>query len=184
MGIARVRVLGVLAISLTLDAGVSAQVAIKGADDSPPVATVSAGGQVRQQYERFANEEWGAETPDDNGYWLQRYMFHLDARISRRLRLYGELKSGIEVGRAGGPRPPDEDQLDVHQGFVDVSLGPVAARVGRQELAFGSHRLVSVRERPNVRQTFDGASVVVLQSRWRVDAFGARYVSTEDGRVR
>ena len=181
MGIARVRVLGVLAISLTLDAGVSAQVAIKGADDSPPVATVSAGGQVRQQYERFANEEWGAETPDDNGYWLQRYMFHLDARISRRLRLYGELKSGIEVGRAGGPRPPDEDQLDVHQGFVDVSLGPVAARVGRQELAFGSHRLVSVRERPNVRQTFDGASVVVLQSRWRVDAFGARYVSTEVG---
>jgi hypothetical protein len=173
------RLLGVLGLCLAMEAGVSAQVAITRADDTP--ASISAGGQVRQQYERFANEEWGAETPDDNGYWLQRYMFHLDAQISRRLRLYGELKSGVEVGRAGGPRPPDEDRLDVHQAFFDVSLGAVTARVGRQELAFGSQRLVAVREGPNIRQTFDGLDVVVLRGRWRVDGFGARYVSTEPG---
>ena len=40
---------------------------------------------------------------------------------------------------------------------------------------------VSVREGPNMRQTFDGGSVVVQKGRWRVDGFGARYVSTEDG---
>lgn len=160
--------------------GASAQVAVRGSDTGVG-PSVSAGGQVRQQYERFANEEWGAEVPDDAGYWLQRYMLHIDARISRQLRLYGELKSGIEVGRAGGPRPPDEDRLDVHQAFVDVSLGPITTRVGRQELAFGSQRLVSVREGPNVRQTFDGVDIVMLRGRWRVDGFGARVVSTEDG---
>ncbi len=177
----RVRVLGVLVGLLVLVAGVNAQVAVRGADDSRAGSSVSTGGQVRQQYERFANEEWGAEVPDADGYWLERYMFHLDARLSRRVRLYGELKSGIEIGRAGGPRPPDEDQLDLHQGFVDVSFGPVTARAGRQELALGSQRLVAVREGPNIRQAFDGGSVVVLQGRWRADGFGARYVSTDEG---
>ena len=33
----------------------------------------SVGGEMRQQYERFANEEWGAAPRDDNGYFLQRY---------------------------------------------------------------------------------------------------------------
>src|SRR4026208_480314 len=102
-------------------------------------------------------------------------MLHVDARVWRGLRAYVELKSGIEVGRAGGPRPPDEDHLDLHQGFVDLSFGPVTARVGRQELAFGSQRLVSVREGPNMRQTFDGGTVEVNRGRWRVDGFGAGY---------
>ncbi len=121
---------------------------------------------MRQEYERFDSEEWGAEVPDDNGYWPQRYMLHGDARLSRRVRLYGGLKSGIEVGRAGGPRGSGEDRLDLHQAFADLSFGPVTVRVGRQELAFGSQRLISVRDGPNVRQTFDGGTVVVRRGRW------------------
>ena len=174
------RVLSVLTGLLVLATGASAQVAVR-AEESSPAPSVATGGQVRQQYERFANEEWGAEVPDPGGYWLQRYMWHLDARLSRRVRLYGELKSGIEIGRTGGPRPSDEDQLDLHQGFIDVSFGPITGRVGRQELAFGSHRLVSVREGPNIRQTFDAGRIVVVQGQWRVDGFGARYVRTDEG---
>jgi hypothetical protein len=165
---------------LMVAAGASAPVPVR-ADEIGPRASVRMGGQVRQQFERFANEEWGAEPPDPDGYWLQRYMWHLDARLSRRLRLYGELKSGIEIGRAAGPRPPDEDQLDVHQAFVDVSHGPVTWRLGRQELVFGSQRLVSAREGPNVRQTFDAGSVVLTRGPWRVDGFGGRYVRTDPG---
>ena len=175
------RVLGVLVGLFAVATSVDAQVAVRSVEETGAKSTVSAGGQVREQSEWFANEEWGAEVPDANGYWLQRYMFHLDAPLSRRVRLYGELKSGIEVGRAGGPRPPDEDHLDLHQGFVDLSFGPVTVRVGRQELAFGSQRLVSVREGPNMRQTFDGGKVVLQRGRWRVDGFGAGYVSTDTG---
>lgn len=158
-----------------------AQVAIRGPDDGRAGSAFFAGGEVRQEYEWFDNEEWGAEVPDDSGYWLQRYMLHVDARLSRRVRLYGELKSGIEVGHAGGPRCSDEDRLDGHQGFVDLSFGPVTMRVGRQELAFGTQQLISVGEGPNIRQAFDGATVVVQRSRWRADGFGTRYVSTETG---
>jgi hypothetical protein len=156
-----------------------AQVAVPPGHSSTP--SVTTGGHVRQQYERFTNEAWGAEEADSSGYWLQRYMWHMDARISARIRLYGELKSGIELGRAGGPRPPDEDRLDLHQGFADVSLGAVTWRIGRQELAFGSQRLVSAREGPNVRQTFDAGSVIIATSHWRVHGFGGRYVRTDAG---
>src|SRR6185503_474155 len=138
--------------------GVSAQVAIEGPDNGRAGSSLSAGGEVRQEFEWFDNEEWGAEVPDHNGYSLQRYMAHLDARLSRCVRLYADAKSGIEVGRAGGPRSSDEDRLDLHQGFVDLSFGPVTVRAGRQELAFGSQRLISVRDGPNVRQTFDGGT--------------------------
>lgn len=176
------RLLGVLITGLVLAivGAVEAQVPVaSGESSSGP--SVSAGGQVRQQYEHFANEDWGASVRDANGYWLQRYMFHVDARIARRVRLFGELKSGIEAGRAAGPRPADKDQLDVHQAFVDLRLGVVTMRLGRQELAFGSQRLVSVREGPNVRQTFDAAAVALHHGRWQLSAFGTRYVSTEPG---
>jgi hypothetical protein len=149
--------------------------------ETGPGASVTMGGQIRQQFERFVDEDWGAEPRDRDGYWLQRYMWHVDARVWRRLRVYAELKSGIAVGRAGGPRPPDADRLDLHQAFVEVSRGSVTWRVGRQEVAFGSQRLVSVREGPNVRQAFDAASLVVMQGRWRVQGFGGRYVNTAPG---
>jgi Alginate export len=175
----RTRVLVVVGTIATFATGVSAEVAIRGPHDSRAGSSFSAGGEVRQEYEWFDNEEWGAEVPDDSGYWLQRYMLHVDARLSRRVRLYGELKSGIEVDRAGGPRPSDEDRLDLHHGFVDLSFGPVTMRVGRQELAFGSQRLISVREGPNIRQSFDGGTVVLQRGRRRADGFLTRYVSTE-----
>ncbi|MGH9630016.1 MAG: alginate export family protein [Bryobacteraceae bacterium] len=54
------------------------------------------------------------------------------------------------MNRKGGPRPADEDHLDVHQAFVDAGLwqsgsGSLTLRLGRQEMAFGSLRLVSFR---------------------------------------
>lgn len=51
--------------------------------------------------------------------------------------------------------------------------------MGRQELAFGTERLISVRVGPNIRQAFDGGTVVVQRRRWRADGFATRYVSTE-----
>lgn len=178
---ASIRVLVGLACLSAATPAMSAQVAVREPDESRPGASLAAGGEVRQEYEWFRNEEWGAEVPDNSGYSLQRYMLHVDTRVSRRIRLYGELKSGIEAGRTGGPRASDEDRLDLHQGFVDLSFGRVTVRLGRQELAFGSQRLVSFREGPNVRQSFDGANVVMQLGRWRADGFGTRYVSTETG---
>ena len=145
---------------------------------------LSFGGEVRHQYERFANEQWGSEPSDDDGYLLQRYMLHADLHTARGLRLFAQVKSGIEAGRTGGPRPPDEDRLDLHQAYVELQAAAgsspprIRLRVGRQELNFGSGRLVSVREGPNVRQSFDAVRAIVTQGRWRADAFVSRPVTT------
>jgi hypothetical protein len=50
-------------------------------------------------------------------------------------------------------------------------------RAGRQEMSFGSSRLVSVRESPNVRRAFDGVRVAWIDSPdMRIDAFVTRPV--------
>jgi hypothetical protein len=143
------------------------------------------GGEIRQQYEYFHNVNWGEGPEDDNGYLLQRYMAHADLHLGPHVRFFGQLKSGIATGKLGGPEPTDEDRLDVHQAFADFSTrvdsAALTLRLGRQELSYGSSRLVSVREAPNVRQTFDGGRLIWQLLRWRVDGFVTRPVTTEPG---
>ena len=113
-------------------------------------------------------------------------MLHTDLHLGPNLRFFGQLKSGLEDGRKGGPRPPDEDKLDVHQAFLDVStevgsIGSFTLRAGRQEMTYGSSRLVSFREGPNVRQSFDGLRLTLDAHAWRVDGFVTRPVETNTG---
>ena len=63
-------------------------------------------------------------------------------------------------------------------GFLDICSGGernwIAFRAGRQELNYGSGRLVSVRQGPNVRQSFDGFKVMSKIGSWHVDGFAVR----------
>lgn len=147
---------------------------------------VSAGADVRPYYEFYANENWGLAPADGNGYFLQRYMFHGDFHFGSRFRLFAQLKSGVETGRRGGPRPPDEDLFDLHQAFADVVLwssdkDSFTLRIGRQEIAYGSSRLISVREGPNVRQSFDGVRVILRKKGWQIEGLATKPVETDRG---
>ena len=147
---------------------------------------LSLGGEVRERYEYFANYNWGKGPQDNNGYLLQRYMVHADLHLGPDVRLFTQLKSGLEDGRNGGARPPDRDDFDLNQAFIDVT-GHISTdnslmlRLGRQELTFGSSRLVSVRESPNVRQSFDGARATLRVGGWNIDSFLTRPVETNPG---
>ncbi|MFN7938329.1 MAG: alginate export family protein [Bryobacteraceae bacterium] len=143
---------------------------------------LSLGGEVRELMEYFDHPSWGRE-PADNKYLLQRYMLHTDLRFGSRVRFFGQLKSGIETNRKGGPRPADEDLLDVHQAFVDATVWQSAAnsvtlRVGRQEMEFGSSRIISAREGPNVRQSFDGVRLAFTFRGWQLDTFSLKPAET------
>lgn len=147
---------------------------------------LSIGGEVREYYEFFNNENWGTFKNDDDGWLQQRYVLHTDWHLGQRVRVFGQLFSGVEIGRVGGPRPPDEDLLDLHQLFVDVTLAvnpnrKVTLRLGRQEVGFGSQRLISVREGPTVRQTFDGARLSWQEKKWTMDGFFVKPVRTSQG---
>jgi hypothetical protein len=148
---------------------------------------LSLGGEARVTYERFGNQNFGLTPPDPDGYVLQRYLLHVDLHVGSRVRVWTEFNSGLENGRIGGPRPMiDEDKLDLHQAFVDVTVGltgPSAAvlRVGRQEIALGSGRMYALREGPNVPLSFDGVRVIAHAGPWQVDAWAARPVDTTPG---
>lgn len=152
---------------------------------------LTVGLDVRYQYEVIKNDNWGAGMPPDappaNGYLLQRHMVHTDWRLGPHLRVFGQVLSDNVAGRRGGPRPQiDRDGLDVYQAFVEGStaLGPqgrAELRVGRQEFLYGSERLLSMREGPNVRQSFDAARLALMYPGWRVDLLVGRPLLTQKG---
>ena len=150
-------------------------------------AYLSFGGEGRWRYERYHDYQWNPDSPDDDGYFLQRYLLHGDLHLGAAFRVFAQLQSSLEDRRAGGPRPTDEDRLDLHQLFGEARLalassgGAVTLRVGRQEMLYGTQRLVSVRESPNLRRAFDAARILTRFGAWRVDGFFARPVDEDRG---
>ena len=138
---------------------------------------LSIGGGMRQVFEQVGNDNWGKQNYT-NTFSLQRYVLHTDWHFGKHFRTYVELKSGLESFRQGGPRPIDEKKLDFEEAFVELSTGGgdrwVDLDVGRQELNYGSGRVVSVREGPNVRQSFDGAKLKIKADAWRIDLWATR----------
>ncbi len=137
---------------------------------------VSFGGELRAELDRAQHEDWGASNVDNNIFLLQRYQLHADLHLSGRVRIFGQLRSGLENGRKKGPRPIDEDQLNVQNLFIDLIPykgmdDRMSIRLGRQELQYGSGRLLDVREGPNLRLYFDGAKVAYTSPKRNVDAF-------------
>lgn len=147
---------------------------------------VSFGGDIRYQYFRFKNEDWGEAPPDKDGYILTRYLAHADFHFRRDLRAFVQLQSSLANGKETTPSPVEENQLNVHQAFVDAVLcraefGTLTARIGRQELLYGSQRLVSVREGPNNRQSFDAAKLTYATTNWKMDALFSYTVPAQRG---
>ncbi|QPJ62859.1 MAG: alginate export family protein [Candidatus Nitronauta litoralis] len=140
------------------------------------------GGETRQHFEFIENNNWGAGAQDNNGYYLQRYLGHADLHLGKRLRLFGQVMSGILSGRRGGPRGVDKDPFDLNQGFVDLDLlsdtqQALTVRAGRQEIIFGSRRFFNYRERPNMRLSHDAVMGIFNSGKWDIRAFGARPVN-------
>jgi len=80
----------------------------------------------------------------------------------------------------------DESKLFFKEAFADIALSKVPSdnlvlRLGRQEFELGDGRLVDVREGPNVRQTFDGASLNWKASSWNVRGFALKPVLNGTG---
>lgn len=147
---------------------------------------LSLGGEARLKYERYDEPVLNQQPEDRDGFLLQRYLLHADLHVTRRFRAFAQLQSSLEHGRTGGPRPTDRDDVDLHQAFFDVvpwseTDRELTVRAGRQEMAFGSQRLVSVRESPNNRLAFDALHVLARLTDWHGDVWLSRPVEVDDG---
>ncbi|GAA0558454.1 alginate export protein [Chitinophaga japonensis] len=137
---------------------------------------VTAGGELRWEYVDFRNEDWGRLGLGHNSFLLQRYNLHADLHAGPHFRLFVQVRSAWENGRKNGPRPIDEDKLNIQNLFVDAVIlhkphRTLTARLGKQELNYGSGRLISVQEAPNLRLAFTGAKLMYATPNLAIDGF-------------
>ncbi|WP_342332912.1 alginate export family protein [Pedobacter sp. FW305-3-2-15-E-R2A2] len=147
---------------------------------------LSIGGEFRNQYFKYEHPDWGEAPKDADGFVLGRYLIHSDLHVGKSFRLFGQIQSSSSSGEAEEPSPVNQNPLEIHQLFADgvLPLGNQASllfRIGRQELSFGSQRIVSVREAPNNRQAFDGIKLQFRDHNMKLDALYTHYVQAKSG---
>lgn len=154
------------------------------APDSIP-QKIKIGGEIRWQYFYFKNENWGNAVKDKDGYFLQRSLIHATLNHSGKVKGHFELQSSLINGKAN-TSPVEENPLELHQAYADIQVlqnkrTSMLFRIGRQELSYGSQRLVSVREIPNNRQSFDGIKISHQSTTTQLDIFYVHYVTAKKG---
>jgi hypothetical protein len=133
----------------------------------------STGGEERL---RYMDEENSRLTGKDNHYLLERTRVYGDLWYGDQFRVYVEFIDARSTHQNLNPLLIDQNHGDLLDAFVDVKLvdlcdHPVYARIGRQELLFGSERLVSPLDWANTRRTFQGVDVFRQGEKFDIDAF-------------
>jgi hypothetical protein len=151
----------------------------------PDPTRISYGGEVRFRQMDEANRlRPGAPARGD--YQLWRWRQYLDLKVADWLRVYVE---GIDASMDNNPLPVtgiDINRWDVQNLFLDLRLWtfdddddrPVWFRVGRQELQYGSQRLLSAFDWANVRRNFEGLKLFTRGADWDFDLWFTRPVNT------
>jgi hypothetical protein len=134
---------------------------------------LSIGGEERV---RYMNEIDSRLSGKDNDYTLIRSRVYADVWYRDWFRVYVEYLDAQITGQDLSPLATDRDHSDLLDLFADVKIGefgdhPAYVRVGRQELLYGSQRLVSPLDWANTRRTFQGVKGFWHGDNFDIDAF-------------
>jgi hypothetical protein len=148
---------------------------------------VSFGGELREQLQRYNNINFGDVPPTykTSSTWQlwHRMMAHANIEAGQKVRVFLQLSSTYRL-LSPNPLTPeiDQNELSLHQAFIDYRLSKKwMARVGRQEMSYGSHRLITFREGPNTRLTFDAAILKYDSKNRKLDVFAISPVISQHG---
>ncbi len=119
------------------------------------------GGQYRMRYHGENNMRGLGLTGRDDNFLLERTRLYADYRITKRARVYAEILDANSSYENFAFRQIEENRWDMNNLFgdavlVDGDAGKLTARLGRQEILFGSQRLLSPLDWANTRRRFDG----------------------------
>lgn len=146
-------------------------------------AYLSLGGEARVRLDAIDAPRFGGGGAQADTFALFRGLVSADLHLNSGVRVYGELGLHRDLGKGEAPAITDRDGLDAQVLFVDVTPAEHwRLRLGRQELSFNpTQRFVSVREGPNIRQSFDGARLTYSDKGLKVDAFYTHPIALEPG---
>src|ERR1700730_17017384 len=150
-----------------------------------PKTYLSFGGNLRERFETNNAANFGVGANHDQNYVLSRSEAHADLRIADQLQVFVQLQSDFAPWKHV-LTPVDQDNLDLEQAFIMLTEplggGTVKVRVGRQQIAFDLQRFVSVRDGPNVRQSYDAAWIQYEIGPWLLHALYTQPVVVRNNR--
>lgn len=149
-----------------------------------PESYVSFGVNLREIFEVGDAPAFGTSIEKSkDSYVLQRAQFHVDVHLDEHWQLFTQ----FEDVRAFDKRlvgMTDENRLDLRLAFVGYSreadAGTFSARIGRQDFSFDVERFLSLRDGPNVRQSFDAVWVGWEAEAWRLYGLVSQPVDYRD----
>ena len=120
----------------------------------------------------------------ESGEWiLSRLEWHADLRLGNHIQIFTQFTNAIAPGKEKR-LAVDQDRLDVEQAFIGLTEpfagGTLRLRLGRHILPFELQRFVSVREGPNLRQSYDAAFADFERGGWRVSGAYTQPVQIRD----
>lgn len=139
------------------------------------LSTISLGGELREQYQYFKNLNFGDLPPNavksSVGQLWHRVMVHSDLHLNDQWRFFFQLNSTFRFFNPNPLTPEiDENKFSLHQAFMDYKLNKHwSFRIGRQELSYGNNRLLTFREGPNTRLSFDAVIAKYQTAKRKVD---------------
>jgi hypothetical protein len=147
--------------------------------------TVDLGGQYRARYHSEHNHRNVGPvlglTGNSDDFLLHRTRLFANARYSDWFRAYVEYIDAESNYEDSPPRIIEVNRSDFLNLFADARIwdgccGDLWFRVGRQELLYGSERLISPLDWANTRRTFEGFKFYWQGQDWNVDVFATRPV--------
>lgn len=145
----------------------------------------STGGELRYRYNYETNSRLTGVT---DKYNLYRNRTYADLWYEDILRVYGEFYYGDTTMQDLPPYARDVNRGDIQQLFADIKVfqndngDPAYVRIGRQELLFGSQRLVSPNDWGNNRAKFQGAKGFYRSEKFDADIFAVQPVPANASR--
>lgn len=140
-------------------------------------------GEARFRPEYRDDADLDRTVDDDLRQGFMRLRVGLDGRFGEEVRIFVQAQDARVAGEEGSTAS-NEKNLDLHQGFAEIGFGKersIQLSVGRQEWAYGDHRLIGNFGWSNVGRAFDGARL-----RWRrgaatLDGLAARLTTRTAG---
>lgn len=146
---------------------------------------ITIGGQVRLRAEyrdpiAYNNPAATAkdEMHEDVDLLLERIRLNLTFALNDQITVFFQPQDqrtfGDEAAATMASFVSDEQNLDVHQGWVearDLLTPGLALRIGRMELSYGDQRLVSPLDWSNIGRAWDGAKLTYKRPEWWAEAF-------------
>jgi hypothetical protein len=134
-------------------------------------------GEFRERLEGFENSGFVPER--DDSYALSRVRLSATVTASKQLSFQAHVQDARVAKKEVGPTAaPFRGPFDLRLAFSDIgdAKAPIAARLGRQELAFGEQRLLGHLAWVNTGRSWDAGRMTLRAKGWQADVFGASLV--------